>query len=109
MLTPSAVNGGVLCGGEGVSRVDNALYDLISAGTLDGLLVWSSCLDWSVRPQGMQVFCDRFRPLPLVSIGRTVAVDQTALCESIGRDMAQALGAEAERLDTADVARGDLS
>ncbi len=65
-------DGGVLAPKDELARKSNALYDLVSAHTMDGLLVWSSCLDWSVQPDAMQAFCDRFRPLPLVSIGRMV-------------------------------------
>ncbi len=66
-------DGGVLAPDDELARKSNALYDLISAETMDGLLVWSSCLDWSVQPGAMQAFCERFRPLPLVSIGRALA------------------------------------
>ncbi len=66
-------DGGVLAPDDELARKSNALYDLISPETVDGLLVWSSCLDWSVQPGAMQAFCERFRPLPLVSIGRALA------------------------------------
>jgi len=66
-------DGGVLAPDDELARKSNALYDLISAETMNGLLVWSSCLDWSVQPGAMQAFCERFRPLPLVSIGRALA------------------------------------
>ncbi len=66
-------DGGVLTPDDELARKSNMLYDLISAETIDGLLVWSSCLDWSVQPGAMQAFCERFRPLPLVSVGRDLA------------------------------------
>ncbi len=61
------INGGVLRGADDVSATGNVLYDLVSAEAVDGVLVWSSCLDWAVAPEAMQAFCDRFRPLPVVS------------------------------------------
>lgn len=66
-------DGGVLAPDDELARKSNTLYDLISPQTMDGLLVWSSCLDWSVQPGAMQAFCERFRPLPLVSIGRVLS------------------------------------
>ncbi|MCS7061042.1 MAG: substrate-binding domain-containing protein [Anaerolineae bacterium] len=83
-------DGGVLAPDDEFARKSNTLYDLISPKTMDGLLVWSSCLDWSVQPSVMQAFCERFRPLPLVSIGRvlkgfpSVVVDNyQGMCQAV--------------------------
>ena len=75
-------DGGVLSADDELSRKSNTLYDLVSAQSVDGLLVWSSCLDWLVQPGAMQAFCDRFRPLPLVSIGRTLAGFSSVLVDN---------------------------
>lgn len=75
-------DGGVLSADDELSRKSNALYDLVSAQTIDGLLVWSSCLDWLVQPGVMQAFCDRFRPLPLVSIGRALTGFSSVLVDN---------------------------
>ena len=47
----------------------NVLYDLISAERLDGLVVWGSLLATQAGAPELQAFCDRYRPLPLVSVG----------------------------------------
>ncbi len=65
-------DGGVLAPDDPLAQKSNALYDLVGAQAVDGVLVWSSCLDWSVQPGAMQAFCNRFRPLPVVSIGRLI-------------------------------------
>jgi signal transduction histidine kinase/DNA-binding LacI/PurR family transcriptional regulator/AraC-like DNA-binding protein len=51
----------------------NFLFDLVDPRWIDGLLVWSSAIDWFVPPDEMEAFCRRFEPLPIVSIGRRVA------------------------------------
>ncbi|MBN1430910.1 MAG: substrate-binding domain-containing protein, partial [Anaerolineae bacterium] len=47
----------------------NTIYDLITPRRVDGLVMWSSAIGNNVGREAMQGFCDRFRPLPLVSIG----------------------------------------
>ena len=47
----------------------NLLYDLIDKERVDGLIVWASSLASFIGPQAIQEFCDRHRPLPIVSIG----------------------------------------
>lgn len=57
---------------RGFAAQGNVLYDLVDAGRIDGLIVWSSGLDWYIQPQEIDEFCRRFHPLPLVSIGRAL-------------------------------------
>lgn len=59
--------GGVTTAGEG-----NVLYDLVSADAVDGVIIWSSALDWDVGEAGMGVFCRRFTDIPTVSVGRAL-------------------------------------
>lgn len=47
----------------------NVLYDLISAERLDGLVIWGSLLNTQVSVPEIQAFYQRYRPLPLVSVG----------------------------------------
>jgi PAS domain S-box-containing protein len=63
-------DGGTLRTPEGFAAQGNVLYDLASSATLDGLIIWSSILDWAVEPEEMEAFCKGFRPLPVVSVGR---------------------------------------
>ncbi len=45
----------------------NVLYDLVTAERFDGLIVWGSMLSTHVGVKELQRFCQRYRPLPLVS------------------------------------------
>ncbi len=63
-------DGGILRTPEGFAAQGNVLYDLVSSETIDGLIIWSSILDWAVESEEMEAFCKGFRPLPVVSIGR---------------------------------------
>ncbi len=47
----------------------NVLYDLIDKERVDGLIIWASSLASFVGPEAIRTFCDRYRPLPIVSIG----------------------------------------
>jgi signal transduction histidine kinase/DNA-binding LacI/PurR family transcriptional regulator/AraC-like DNA-binding protein len=62
----------ILVGGMLKSPIDfeaqaNILYDLVNASNVDGLIVTGS-LGHYIGPEGLQDFCERFRPLPLVSL-----------------------------------------
>jgi len=50
----------------------NALYDLVSAERLDGVLFWTGSLGNFVSPEELQDFCNSFKPLPMVCFGRKV-------------------------------------
>jgi DNA-binding LacI/PurR family transcriptional regulator/signal transduction histidine kinase len=47
----------------------NVLYELIDKERVDGLVVWASSLASYIGPEAIRQFCDRYRPLPIVSIG----------------------------------------
>ncbi len=51
-----------------IERERNRLYDLVSRKQLDGLLLLSGTLASFINPDEYQAFCDRFRPIPMVSI-----------------------------------------
>ena len=53
----------------GFNRQSNLIYDMVDRGRLDGLVIWASSLAAYVGPEGMQGFCERYRPLPMVGIG----------------------------------------
>jgi DNA-binding LacI/PurR family transcriptional regulator len=46
----------------------NVIYDRASSATLDGLVLWGGQLSHVVGAEGVRAFCERFRPLPMVSI-----------------------------------------
>ena len=47
----------------------NILYELVSAQNIDGLVIWSAGLPLFVDRSEMNAFCQRFRPLPMVTAG----------------------------------------
>ncbi|HTP10072.1 MAG TPA: substrate-binding domain-containing protein, partial [Anaerolineae bacterium] len=51
----------------------NALYDLVSDDTVDGLIVVGGVLLGQAHPEKLRSFCNRYRPLPVVNIG--IALD----------------------------------
>jgi signal transduction histidine kinase/DNA-binding LacI/PurR family transcriptional regulator len=68
-------NAGVVCfvGGELNSSVAfqkhwNVIYDLASPANIDGLIILSAALQNYVSVDEMARFCDRYAPLPIVSI-----------------------------------------
>ena len=64
--------GGRLCSSDGFEAQGNVIYDLMSAENVDGLLVMTGVVSSQVGREETRVFCDSFRPLPLVSIGLVV-------------------------------------
>ena len=62
--------GGVLTPAGSPEAAANTLYDLVGPAAVDGLIIMSSALDWEIGEAGMEAFCRRFAPLPVVSVGR---------------------------------------
>ena len=54
---------------RGFHAQSNVLYDLVSAEKMDGLVIWSAGLSNYVDRETIQDFCERYRPLPIVSVG----------------------------------------
>jgi DNA-binding LacI/PurR family transcriptional regulator/anti-anti-sigma regulatory factor len=46
----------------------NVLYDLVGPENVDGLVVWSTVLAYYVGAKEVAAFCERYRPLPIVSV-----------------------------------------
>jgi len=68
----------LLCLGGGhvnspFERQRNRIFDLVSPARVDGLLLLSGTLSSFVTQDEFRGFCDRFRPLPLVSIAVPMA------------------------------------
>ena len=61
--------GGTLHDPHDFSTQGNLVYDFIDVSRLDGLIIWSSSLSSYVGLDSLRRFCDRYRPLPIVSIG----------------------------------------
>jgi signal transduction histidine kinase len=60
------------CGGSldapGFQKQANAIYDLVSEETVDGLIVWTSLLAINVGPGRLAECCRRLGPVPMVSV-----------------------------------------
>ena len=60
------------CGGAldapGFGKQANAIYDLVSDETVDGLIVWTSLLGINVGADRLAELCGRFGPVPTVSV-----------------------------------------
>jgi DNA-binding LacI/PurR family transcriptional regulator/anti-anti-sigma regulatory factor len=60
----------------------NVLYDLVS-GNVDGLVISSGSLSFFVSEREFQNFCDRYRPLPMVSIALALEGIPSALVDNV--------------------------
>ncbi len=61
--------GGILYGKSNHQHEWNKIYDLASKESLDGLIVLSASLGQACSTGEMESFLNRFKPLPMVSIG----------------------------------------
>lgn len=62
----------------------NVLYELVTPERVDGLVIWSSAIGNNVTREAMQAFCDRFRPLPVVSIGMMLEGIPSVIIDNYG-------------------------
>jgi PAS domain S-box-containing protein len=60
----------------------NILYELIDAETIDGLITWASAIGNFVTAEELQAFHERYRSLPMVTIGRTLEGIPSLLMDS---------------------------
>ncbi len=56
----------------GFGRQANAIYDLVSGETVDGLILWTTALGVHASPERMAGFRRRFDPLPVVAVEEPV-------------------------------------
>jgi PAS domain S-box-containing protein len=61
--------GGELRPPHGSEGQKNILYALASAESIDGLVFWGGALTYYVGMEGLEAFCRRYLPLPMVSAG----------------------------------------
>jgi PAS domain S-box-containing protein len=64
--------GGIMDNPDESTRQARVLYDLVSAETLDGLVIWGAQLGQQIGPQKIQEFCKHYA-LPVVNIGIPLA------------------------------------
>lgn len=61
--------GGYLNDPHDFNKRGNIVYEMIDKNALDGLIIWTSSLSSYVGQASIQNFCQRYHPLPMVSIG----------------------------------------
>ncbi|MEE8392532.1 MAG: hypothetical protein V3S14_17260, partial [Anaerolineae bacterium] len=61
----------------------NAVYDLVTADTVDGLIIIAS-LGSFIPPDELESFYERYRPLPIVSIALTQENTPSLLVDNYG-------------------------
>jgi signal transduction histidine kinase/DNA-binding LacI/PurR family transcriptional regulator len=66
---------------DGYRSQANAIYDLVGADRLDGLIVWTTALELFIGSRAMDEFCRRFDPLPIVSVERVLAGSPSVLMD----------------------------
>lgn len=54
-------------GGSGAQA--NIIAELASPENVDGLVIWSDYIGHYISPAEIKTFCERYRPLPMVSVG----------------------------------------
>ncbi|MBN2194812.1 MAG: substrate-binding domain-containing protein [Polyangiaceae bacterium] len=63
------VAGGLVEPPDSPDRGDNAIYDLVTADSVDGVILFSGAIGHAVGPTGLAEWARRFSPLPVASIG----------------------------------------
>lgn len=76
--------GGPLHSPVGFQAQANVLYDLITAENVDGLVIWGAVLARNVSLEEMKSFLERYRPLPMVSIGLSLEGVPSVLPDNYG-------------------------
>ncbi|MCP4543812.1 MAG: substrate-binding domain-containing protein [Chloroflexi bacterium] len=59
--------GGPLSVPYGFMAQANVLYDLVDSESLDGLVIWGGGLAQYIAPDELEVFCEQYHPIPMVS------------------------------------------
>ena len=74
--------GGWLKDPHGYNSQSNIIYDLIDQQNVDGLIIWTSALGRFISDAAIQQFCERYRPLPIVSLGAPISGIPSVLINS---------------------------
>ncbi len=91
-------SGGSLYSPRGYEDERNVLYDLVGPDNVDGLVLVSGSLSNYITPAEFMGFCQRFRPLPMVSIAQdvenipSVLVDNESGMRTVARHLIEAHG-----------------
>lgn len=60
----------------------NVVYGLVTPQNVDGIITWASAIGNYMKAEEIQAFHDRYRPLPIVAIGRTLTGIPSLLMDS---------------------------
>ena len=60
----------------------NVVYNLVTPENVDGIITWASSIGNYMTTEEIQAFHDRYRPLPMVAIGRTLEGIPSLLMDS---------------------------
>ena len=60
----------------------NVVYDLVTPENVDGIITWASSIGSYMTVEEIQAFHERYRPLPMVTIGRTLEGIPSLLMDS---------------------------
>ena len=74
--------GGWLKDPYGFNSQSNIIYDLIDRQNVDGLIIWTSALGRFISEEELQQFCEKYRPLPIVSLGAPISGVPSVLIDS---------------------------
>lgn len=54
---------------DGFEAQSNVLYDLVNTQRIDGSIIWLAGLTFQIDLEEVKIFCERYRPLPIVTVG----------------------------------------
>jgi signal transduction histidine kinase/DNA-binding LacI/PurR family transcriptional regulator len=57
----------------------NIIAELAGLENVDGLVIWSDYIGHYISPEEIKAFCERYRPLPLVSVGLVEGIPSVAV------------------------------
>jgi DNA-binding LacI/PurR family transcriptional regulator/anti-anti-sigma regulatory factor len=67
---------------SGFQAQANVLYDLVTPENVDGIVTWASAIGNYMTADEIQAFHERYHPLPMVSVGRTLEGIPSLLMDS---------------------------
>ena len=85
--------GGALASGRGPASARGGLFDLASSKTVDGIVIATGAIGNLVQAREIEGYCDRFRPLPMCTVGRRIDG-----CSSVTIDNASGMSAAVQHL-----------
>src|SRR5262245_60830830 len=62
-------SGGIPQSSQAYETQRNILFDIAGQRNVDGLLLWTNILSHSLDRAGLGTFCQRYAPLPIISMG----------------------------------------